>query len=102
MNEVLHAANSMAEKNDHWLFIATLLVFGVATIGALRWLVGKYERLMDQARSDQQGYSTTLLNICAEQNKTARELAVVLARCTDALEDNSTQLRLRREQIERG
>lgn len=98
MEELLRAANAVSGKNDHWLFIATLLLFFVAVFFALRWLVGKHEKLMDLSREDQKQYSTTILNLTAEQNKTAKDLAVVLDRCACSLEENSTELRLCREQ----
>lgn len=98
MNEFLRAASLLASKNDHYLFIATLLLFGVAVAFALRWLVGKHEKLMDLSREDQKQYSTTILNLTAEQNKTAKDLAVVLDRCAGSLEENSIELRLCREQ----
>lgn len=89
MNNVIDTANQLAMKNDRWLFLATLLIFGLAVFFAFRWLVGKHEKITDQGRSDQQQYTTSLLNITAENNRTARDLLSVLEKNTNAIESNT-------------
>ena len=97
MNELVKAADYAASKTDRWLFIAVLLVSMVGVLLFVRWLIGRYEQLMTEHRLDQQQFSTALLNISAENNKTSKELAVVLDRCDCALEENTDHLRLCRE-----
>jgi len=97
MNELLHAADYAAARSDRYLFIAILLVSGVGVLFFVRWLIGRLELQQVQSRADQQSFSTTLINITADNNKTARELAVVLDRCSTALDDNSGELRRSRE-----
>jgi hypothetical protein len=97
MNELIRAADYAAGRSDRWLFIFILLGAGVGILFFVRWLIGRYEQLMAEHRADQQQFSTALINITAENNKTARELAVVLDRCAGALEENNTHLRLCRE-----
>jgi len=89
MDSILDIANQAAVKNDRWMFVATLLVFAVAVFFAMRWLVSKHETITDQARSDQQQYTTSLLNIAAENNKTSRDLLSVLEKNTSAIECNT-------------
>lgn len=89
MNNVIETANELAMKNDRWLFLATLLIFGVAVFFAFRWLVGKHEKLVSEQRTDQQQYTTSLLNITAEGNRTSRDLLSVLEKNTNAIENNT-------------
>lgn len=97
MHELFTAADYAAAKTDRWLFIAILIAGAIVTLFASRWLIGRYESLLGEHRADQQQFTTTILNVTAEQNKTAKELAVCLDRCACALEENTTQLRLVRE-----
>lgn len=89
MQTAIDIANAVAIKNDRWMFIATLLCFGVAVFFAMRWLVRKHEALVVEHRSDHHQYTTTLLNITAEQNRTARDLLSVLEKNTAAIECNT-------------
>ena len=87
--EILDLANQAAVKNDRWMFIATLLCFGLAVFWAFRWLVAKHEKITDQGRADQQQYTTSLLNITAENNRCSRDLLSVLEKNTLAIESNT-------------
>ncbi|MBK8001730.1 MAG: hypothetical protein IPK15_24260 [Verrucomicrobia bacterium] len=97
MSELLHAADVAATRNDRWLFIAVLMVLGIVVFFAVRWLINKHEALMTEHRGDQQQYTTSLLNITADVNKTNRDLAVVLERNTSALKDTAEELRQSRD-----
>jgi len=101
MTEILRLADVAASKNDRWLFLCALLILGVVVWFAVRWLINKHEALMTEHRSDQQQYTTSLITISTNVNATNRELAVVLARNSAALDDNSSELRNCRENHKR-
>jgi hypothetical protein len=71
------------------MFICTLLIFGIAVFFAFRWLVVKHEKLVSEQRSDQQQYTTNLLNLTAEQAKATNEFSKVVERNTSAIESNT-------------
>ena len=90
--DILDLANQVAVKNDRWMFIATLLCFGLAVFWAFRWLVSKHEKITDQGRADQQQYTVSLLNITAENNRCSRDLLSVLEKNTLAIESNTEMI----------
>ncbi len=97
MNDLLRAADAAASKNDRWLFLFVLFVFGVAVFFALKWLINKYESAVRDHRTDLQTYTTSLVSITSDYNRTNRELAVVLDRNSTALDETATELKICRE-----
>lgn len=92
METIINLANQVAAKNDRWLFIATLLIFGIAVFLAFRWLVSKYEKLVGEQRIDQQRYTASLININAESNRMTRGFLLVLEKNTSVIEANTIRI----------
>ena len=97
MHDIIETTNNVSKQTDHWLFLCVLMIMGIGVLFSFRWLVTKYEKLTEQSRTDQQQYVLSLLNVVSEGNKTQQSLAVVLDRCSSSLEDNTNELRMRRE-----
>lgn len=97
MTEIINTANHASAQSDRWLFLFVLCVLAVVVFWAVRWLINKHEDLMVEHRADQQAYTTQLTTITFAVNKTNQELAVVLARTSTALDENSDELRRSRE-----
>lgn len=84
--EVVEIATRAAQQTDRWLFIATLIVFGVFAFGVIRWLEKKNEmqhaaliRLHEDARENTRLLST----VVTENSVILREVRTTLQNCAN-------------------
>ena len=97
VSDFLRAVDHASQASDRWWIAALFFLLILFVSLACRWLVGKYEALTAQARADQQEYAKSLISISGDANKTNKDLAVVLDRCSCALTENTTALAFCRE-----
>lgn len=96
-NDVVHIADTAAQKSDRVLFIVALIVLGICAVFVARFFVKQYEDLIRDHKAERQEYQTSLRQIVAAQNETMRELTICLTRNTEALDTCSTELRYCRD-----
>jgi hypothetical protein len=86
MTQIAPIIDHAAAQNDRWLFLLALALLGLFAFVVIRWLVNRTEKQND-----------VIAVILKEQNATAKELAVLIARCVEALDENSHQIQLSRD-----
>ena len=91
--EFLKAVDHAAGMNDRWLFIATLLVFGVFAVGVMRYFVRHHERLIEDHKQARDSYQHSLQGIVAEQSAANAKLMVCLDNNTAVMEECRDELR---------
>ena len=99
--EFLKAVDHAAGMGDRWLFIATLLVFGVFAVGVMRYFVRHHERLMEDHKQARDAYQESLQGIVAEQSAANAKLMVCLDNNTAVLEECRDELRYARTEKSR-
>lgn len=89
---VLKAADHAAAMSDRWMFVATLLVFGLCAVAVARYFVRQHERLIADHKEARDTYQSSLRAIVAEQMEGSARLRVcldnnsrVLEECRDAM-----------------
>ena len=100
-SELLKAVDHAAGMNDRWLFIATLLVFGVFAVGVMRYFVRQHERLMEDHRQARDSYQESLRGVVAEQSAGNAKLIICLDNNTRVLEECRDELRFSRTERSR-
>jgi len=93
MNEVVELTNRAAMQSDRWLFVATLIVFGLFAIGVMRYFVREHERLIADHKRAREGYQESLRGIVAEQSAANAKLITCLENNTRVLEECRDELR---------
>ena len=94
--EFLKAVDHAAGMGDRWLFIATLLVFGVFAVGVMRYFVRQHERLMEDHRQARDSYQASLRGMVTEQSEANQKLIVCLDNNSRVMEECRDELRLSR------
>ncbi len=92
ISRIAQAADYVSRQSDRWLFIGLLLVFGVVLWYVSRYFVRRDEELMADFKAATVRYENSLREITNSQQKTITDLAVVLARNTEALQGCMTEM----------
>ena len=91
--ELIEAVNHAAGMNDRWLFIASLVVFGIFATGVMRYFVRQHERLMADHKQARDSYQESLRGVVAEQSAANAKLVTCLDNNTRVLEECRDELR---------
>jgi hypothetical protein len=94
--ELIKSVDHAAGMDDRWLFIASLVVFGVFAALVMRYFVGQHERLIEDHKQARDSYQESLRNVVAEQSGANAKLIVCLDNNTRVLEQCRDELRLSR------
>lgn len=93
MNDLLQLVDQAAGMNDKWLFIASLVVFGVFAASVMRYFVRQHERLIDDHKQARDTYQESLRSLVAEQSAANQKLIACLESNTKVLEECRDELR---------
>ena len=93
-SEFLKAVDHAAGMNDRWLFVASLVVFGVFAALVMRYFVGQHERLLADHKQARDSYQESLRGVVAEQSGANAKLIICLDNNTKVLEECRDELRL--------
>jgi hypothetical protein len=91
--DFLRAVDHAAGMNDRWLFVASLVVFGVFAGFVMRYFVQQHERLIADHRQARDGYQESLRSMVAEQSAANAKLIACLESNTRVLEECRDELR---------
>ena len=93
MNDLVQLTNQAATQNDRWLFVASLIVFGVFAASVMRYFVRQHERLIDDHKQARDTYQESLRSMVAEQSAANQKLISCLESNTRVLEECRDELR---------
>ncbi len=93
-SELMRSVDHAAAMDDRWLFIASLVVFGLFAWVVMRYFVAQHERLIEDHRHARDAYQESLRNVVAEQSAANAKLIVCLDNNTTVLEECRDELRL--------
>lgn len=93
MVEVVTLADHAAMQSDRWLFVATLIVFGLFAVGVMRYFVREHERLIADHKQAREGYQASLRGMVTEQSMANAKLITCLENNTRVLEECRDELR---------
>ena len=93
MNDLVQLTNQAATQNDRWLFVASLIVFGVFAASVMRYFVRQHERLIDDHKQARDTYQESLRSMAAEQSAANQKLITCLESNTRVLEECRDELR---------
>ena len=91
--ELIRGVDHAAAMDDRWLFVASLVVFGVFAAFVMRYFVRQHERLMDDHKEARDSYQESLRGVVAEQSAANAKLIVCLDNNTKVLEECRDELR---------
>jgi hypothetical protein len=94
--ELIRDVDHAAAMNDRWLFVASLVVFGVFAALVMRYFVGQHERLIDDHKQARDRYQESLRGVVAEQSAANAKLVICLDNNTRVLEQCRDEIRLSR------
>ncbi len=94
--ELLRQVDHAASMNDRWMFVASLVVFGLFAWVVVRYFVSQHERLIADHKQARDSYQDSLRGIVAEQSAANAKLIICLERNTTVLEECRDHLRLSR------
>ena len=94
MNDLISKVDHAAAMNDRWLFVASLVVFGVFAWIVMRYFVLQHERLIADHKQARDSYQESLRGVVAEQSAANAKLIVCLDNNTKVLEECRDELRL--------
>ncbi len=94
---MVEVANHAAAQSDRWLFVASLMVFGVFAATVMRYFVRQHERLIEDHQQARDSYQESLRRMVAEQSAANSKLIMCLDRNTQVLEECRDELRLTRQ-----
>ena len=92
-NEFLKAVDHASGMNDRWLFIASMVVFGIFAAWVMRYFVRQHERLIADHVEARESYQESLRGVVAEQSAANAKLVVCLDNNTRVLEECRDELR---------
>ncbi len=101
-SDFVRAVDHAAGMNDRWLFVASLVVFGVFAAFVMRYFVRQHERLIDDHKQARNAYQESLRGMVAEQSAANAKLIVCLDNNTKVLEECRDELRQVRLERRRG
>ena len=91
--ELIRTVDHAAAMNDRWLFVASLVVFGVFASFVMRYFVRQHERLIEDHKQARNAYQESLRGMVAEQSAANAKLIVCLDNNTKVLEECRDELR---------
>jgi len=91
--ELIRSVDHAAAMNDRWLFVASLVVFGVFASFVMRYFVRQHERLIEDHKEARDSYQESLRGVVAEQRAANAKLIVCLDNNTKVLEECRDELR---------
>ena len=94
--DFLKAVDHAAGMNDRWLFVASLLVFGLFAAFVMRYFVRQHERLIADHKQARDTYQESLRGMVAEQSAANAKLITCLESNTRVLEECRDELRFSR------
>ena len=92
--ELIRNVDHAAAMNDRWLFVASLVVFGVFAALVTKYFVRQHERLIEDHKEARDTYQESLRVVVAEQSAANAKLIVCLDNNTKVLEECRDELRL--------
>ncbi len=95
--ELVRGVDHAAAMDDRWLFVASLVVFGVFASVVMRYFVRQHERLIEDHRHARECYQESMRVVVAEQSAANAKLILCLEQNTKVLEECRDQLRLGRQ-----
>ena len=93
MNELMQTVDHAARMNDRWLFIASLVAFGIFAAWVMRYFARQHERLIADHQQARDMYQESLRGVVAEQSVANAKLVVCLDNNTRVLEECRDELR---------
>jgi hypothetical protein len=102
MTDLISKVDHAAAMNDRWLFVASLVVFGVFAWFVMRYFVLQHERLIEDNKEARDSYQESLRGVVAEQSAANAKLIVCLDNNTKVLEecrDELRSVRMERKQV---
>jgi hypothetical protein len=98
VTDVQGIVDHAASQSDRWLFVALLLVGGLAFFFAAKWLAGQYQQMLGQWRNDMAAMAKQLAELHTNNQQQMATLHVERVKAADAY---AGQLReIQREQAE--
>lgn len=91
--DLINGVDRAAGMNDRWLFVASLMVFGVFAASVMRYFVRQHERLIADHKEARDSYQESLRVVVAEQSAANAKLIVCLDNNTKVLEECRDELR---------
>ncbi len=92
-SELLQAVDQAAAMNDRWLFVASLVVFGMFATFVMRYFVRQHERLIADHKQARDTYQESLRGMVAQQSAANAKLIACLETNTKVLEECRDELR---------
>jgi hypothetical protein len=92
--EVINGVDHAAAMNDRWLFVASLVVFGIFAASVMRYFVRQHERLIADHKEARNSYQESLRVVVAEQSAANAKLMVCLDNNTKVLQECRDEMRL--------
>ena len=92
--DVITSVDHAAAMDDRWLFVASLVVFGVFAAFVMRYFVRQHERLIEDHKQARDSYQESLRDVVAEQSAANAKLVVCLDNNTKVLAECRDELRL--------
>ena len=92
--DLISGVDRAAGMNDRWLFVASLMVFGVFAASVMRYFVRQHERLIADHREARDSYQESLRVVVAEQSAANAKLIVCLDNNTKVLQECRDEMRL--------
>ncbi len=98
----VRSVDHAAAMDDRWLFVASLVVFGIFAAVVMRYFVQQHERLIEDHKHARECYQETMRQVVAEQSAANAKLIVCLEQNTKVLEECRDALkRVRELRVER-
>ena len=94
--DLLPLVDHAAGMNDRWLFVASLVVFGVFAAIVMRYFVRQHESLIEDHKRARDTYQDSLRDMVAEQSAANAKLITCLESNTRVLEECRDELRFSR------
>ncbi len=94
--DLVRSVDHAAAMNDRWMFVASLVVFGVFAALVMRYFVRQHERLIEDHKQARDTYQESLRGVVAEQSTANAKLIVCLDNNTKVLEECRDELRFAR------
>jgi hypothetical protein len=91
--ELIKNVDHAAAMDDRWLFVASLVVFGVFATVVMRYFVRQHERLIEDHKHARECYQESMRQVVAEQSAANAKLIVCLDNNTKVLEECRDELR---------
>ena len=93
MSDIIQLTNQAATQNDRWLFVASLIVFGIFAASVMRYFVRQHERLIEDHKAARDSYQENMRGMVAETSAANGKLIACLEINTKVLEECRDELR---------